>query len=229
MKKIFFSAAVLCILIFSVNSMALQLNAGLKGGLSLGNLTGKMAEQADSSSNGSLKAGFAGYGLFGIDVIDNFGAQIELGYVGKGKSWTDKSNSKNTVSFNFNYLEIPVLAKGMLPLGPIKPMLYVGPTFGFLVSSSVKMHSEEPGFPTQDTTMSIPDSTRNGFDFGLAIGAGSTFSLGQGAIIFDVRYTFGFISVPKLTQSEKNAGGQDSDVEMKTGTLAIMVGYQFKI
>jgi opacity protein-like surface antigen len=229
MKKMLLSAAALFLLMFSINSMALELNAGIKGGLSLGNLTGKYAEQFDTAANGSLKAGFAGYGLFGIDVLDNFGAQIELGYVNKGKSWSSKSNSKNTVSFNFDYLEIPILVKGMLPLGPIKPMLYAGPTLGFLLSSAMKMHVEQTGFPTRDTSISIPDSSRNGFDFGLAIGAGSTFAVGPGAIIFDIRYTFGFNSVPKLTQSEINAGEQASDVEMKTGTLAIMVGYQFKI
>jgi len=151
-----------------------------------------------------------------------------VGYVGKGEKWSLKSGDKNTMTMNFNYLEIPLLLKGMMPAGIFKPMLYVGPTFNFLLSADVKEHSEQVGFPTRDTTISVPDSTRNNFEFGLALGAGTTINAGPGAIIFDVRYTFGFTSIPKLTASDKASGQKEEDVDMKTGTLAIMIGYQLK-
>ena len=42
-------------------------------------------------------------------------------------------------------------------------------------------------------------------------------------------YTFGLTSISKLTDSEKAQGMADSDIDTKTGTLSIMVGYQFKL
>lgn len=228
MKKSFVAVSALCVFLFSADATALQMNAGVKGGLGLGTLTGKGVEDIDTAENGLLKPSLALYGLFGIDFVRYFGAQVELGYIGKGKTWADKSNSKNVMSLNFDYLEMPILAKGMLPVGRFKPMVYAGPTFSLMINSTMREHYEETGYPTFDTTVTIPDSARYGFDFGLALGTGFTIDAGPGAIILDIRYTFGFVSIPKLSQAEKDMGEKESDLAMRTGTLAIMVGYQFK-
>jgi hypothetical protein len=224
MKKSILIITGLCLVLFTASSFAMKMDAGVKGGLSLSNLMGKGVEFADTSMDPSMRMGFTGYGFFGVDFTDNIGAQIELGYAQKGKSYAFKTESKNTVALNFDYLEIPILVKGMYPVGDLKPMIYVGPTMGFMLASNEKMHMEAP--VSMDTTITIEDSTRNGFEFGLAFGVGTTYKVGPGAILLDIRYTLGLTTIPKLSDADKAAGAKEADVEMKTGTLGFMVGYQ---
>ena len=231
MKKMLLAVSALCVVLFSANSMALSFNAGLKGGLSLGTLRGdgvKDVEEIDGIDK-HMRAGFLGYGLVSVDFTKYFGTELDVGFVGKGKKWSsDSDDGKGTLELKFNYLEIPILIKGMVPAGIATPMIYAGPTFGFVLSSKAKEHFEYPGEPDEDTTITIPASERNVFEFGLALGAGSTFNVGPGAIIFDFRYTIGFTSLPKLTEEDEFDETEESDIAMKTGTLAIMLGYQFK-
>lgn len=213
-------------MMFSVSATAATLNLGVKGGMSLGTLTGKGVEDMDSGSTVGMKPAFNGYGFFSADLSSNLGLQAELGYVSKGKVWKDPDNDKNSISMNFSYLEIPLLVKGMFPMGAVKPMIYAGPTFGLMLSSTIGEKSDSPSF---DTTITIEDSLRNGFEMGIALGGGTSYEVGPGAIILDIRYTIGLTSLLKLTQDAKDAGIKEEDIVMKTGTLGIMIGYQFKL
>jgi Outer membrane protein beta-barrel domain len=224
-KHITTQLAFMILVCFSANVSAAKLSAGIKGGLSLGTLTGKYMETLDTNSeiNHSMKAAFNGYGLISVDFIDYLGVQLEMGYADKGKKYSDAADKKNYFKMNFKYIEVPFLIKGMYPMGVAKPMIYAGPSFGFLLSSTLSLHNENPN---RDTTIVIPDSSRNGFDIGIAFGGGSTFNVGPGSIIADIRYTIGVRTILNLTENDKRNGRKESDAIAKNGALAFLLGYQ---
>jgi hypothetical protein len=228
-KKSLFLLALSCVLLIMPDTYAMKMGAGAKLGLNMGSLYGDNIDNIENYADGSLKTGFVGYGVFSVDFIDFFGAEIEAGFTSKGKKW-DYSDSSISLKFDyqFNYLEIPILFKGMIPLGIAKPMLYAGPTLGFLLSSKEKVKEDYSG-QSIDTTITIPDSTTNSIEFGLAFGGGCSFDVGPGSLVLELRYTLGLTNIPKATDSEKaDADYNESDYNMKSGTLAILVGYVFK-
>jgi hypothetical protein len=228
-RSAFFGFIIVALLTGSSNVTALQMGAGAKLGLSLGSLSGAKVDDMDTSFNPSMRLGLAGYGFLSVDILNNLGAQLEAGYVMKGKKWSNKQYDKTYSQTNFDYLEIPLLIKVMLPLGIVKPMLYAGPEFGILLSSKIHEHWEAPGFPITDTTYDFPDSSRSSSEFGLVLGGGTALDLGPGALVLDIRYTLGLSSIYKATESEKKEPGyKESDFEAKSGTVCIMVGYVFK-
>jgi hypothetical protein len=221
--------AAMFLLLFSSNAAALQFGAGAKLGMSMGALSGKKFDQTETSVKKSMRPGFAGYGLLSIAILDNFGAELELGYTSRGETWSDKSNDNNYFSLDFDYLEIPLLIKGMLPLGPVKPMLYAGPSLGFPLSAKRKVHAQE-AWATGEGDYSLPDSTRSSREFGLVFGGGATCEAGPGALVVDMRYRLGLTDVFKAPESEKKSPYyDDTDYESRFYAFSIMIGYIFKL
>jgi hypothetical protein len=217
--------------VFTISFNVLSMNSGVgaKLGLSMGSLSGKAMGTMDSSLNKRMKTGLSGYGLAFMDLNNYIGAEVEVGFVMKGGKWTNKADDNQYITMNFNYLEIPLLIKGKIPLGIVKPMLYAGPTFGILLSSSASWHMGGTGFMS-DTTISIPDSTINSTELGLAFGAGTTIDVGLGSLVVDLRYTLGLTNIPKATESDKKSTYyNESNYNLKSGTLAIMIGFIFKL
>jgi len=122
-------------------------------------------------------------------------------------------NASYTYTQTLNYIEVPVLLKLNLPLGPevpVKASVYAGPDFAFDVVSSLDATAQVMGSSassTQDTK-----SMTNSFDFNLAFGGGVGYDLGPTTLGLELRYTLGTGTVDNSGQSI-----------FKNGVFAIMV------
>jgi hypothetical protein len=205
-----------------VSAPAADFYAGIKGGLGLSGFWG--AQAADSAGmTGTVRAGFCGGALVTAQFNDFVACQLEFLYVMKGKT---SRGAYATVSiekqWDMDCLEIPLLAKFIYPAKNARPLVYVGPSFAFPLSSTyrVKTRRDAPstpaGFISSDSTCNIKSST-SAFDIGLAVGFGMDFVIETGVIIFDLRCTPGFISLDRQA-------GQDK----KNYCIAFMIGYAYK-
>ncbi|MCL1675144.1 porin family protein [Elizabethkingia meningoseptica] len=133
------------------------------------------------------KVGFVG-GI-GVNIqtgVKSFSIQPEVNFISKG---TKVKSNGITETYNFNYIEIPVLAK--YSFGP----LYVnaGPSIGFLTGKSDKVKA------AYGKTHSV--------DFGIQMGAGLAIPAGPGKLIIDGRYNLGLNNISnEKGQSVKNRG-----------------------
>ncbi|AQX05818.1 hypothetical protein ATB99_14760 [Elizabethkingia meningoseptica] len=129
------------------------------------------------------KVGFVG-GI-GVNIqtgVKSFSIQPEVNFISKG---TKVKSNGITETYNFNYIEIPVLAK--YSFGP----LYVnaGPSIGFLTGKSDKV------------------SKTHSVDFGIQMGAGLAIPAGPGKLIIDGRYNLGLNNISnEKGLSVKNRG-----------------------
>lgn len=177
--------------------------AGVKGGLNFANLIGDNVEEAAS------KTSFVGGAFLCYPLTEIFAIQPELLFTMKGAKNED---SEDDESWNINYIEIPILLKVALPTeGNVDPSLYVGPGFGFLLSSKVSNGGERD----------LKDETE-GFDIGLIVGAGVDYQLEAGALSLEARYEVGMTTLAK----EEDDSGEKLDIN--NSVISIMVGYGFK-
>lgn len=123
----------------------------------------------------------------------NFSIQPEVNFISKG---TKFKNSFGTQTYNFNYIEIPILAK--YSFGP----LYVnaGPSIGFLMGKN-------------DRIKEAYGKTRS-IDFGLQMGAGVAIPAGPGKLIVDGRYNLGLNNI-----------SDEKGTDVKNRGFAISLGY----
>lgn len=100
------------------------------------------------------------------------------------------------VSYEFGYLEIPLLLKLRTPTGgAVRPNVFAGPTLG------IKLYGELDDDDLDDELKST--------DWGITAGAGLDFaSYGRRTITLDGRYTWGLVDVFDVTgdPEARNAG-----------------------
>jgi hypothetical protein len=219
--RLFFVCAILCGAA-PVTALAADFYAGVKGGLGLSGFWG--AQAADSTGmTGTVRAGFCGGALVTAQFNDFTAGQIEFLYAMKGKISNGAYGAMSVQKqWNMDYLEIPLLAKFTWPAKNARPLVYTGPSLAFPLSSTYKLTTQrnDPGTPgvatSSDSTYNVKSGT-SAFDVGLAIGCGMDFVIETGIIIFDLRYTPGFISWDRQA-------GQDK----KNYCIAFMIGYAYK-
>jgi hypothetical protein len=166
--------------LFSVMTFA-QMQVGLKAGLNISNLAGNDVGNTDS------KTGFVGGAFFMYQFNPLFAVQPEAYYTMKGA--TQKGNIQGydyTSTLSFDYIEIPILLKLIIPLKEslINPVIFGGPSFGLNTTHKVK--AEVQGISVETD---IPDTKLT--DFGLVFGGGVGFPVGTNELGFDIRYILG--------------------------------------
>jgi hypothetical protein len=210
---------------------AVEFSAGPKAGLGISSFWGKDAKVPEDSLglDGSARVGFAGGGVFAAAFNEYVAGQLEVLYVMKGKKYSGSVTMLGVTAttestMKLDYLEMPVLLKVSFPVTPVfKPSLFVGPSFAFLLSAKGWSKATVQNV-THDTTVDIKDEN-NTFDVGLAMGAGAEIKAGPGSIVFDIRYTLGFITNDKETADDKTNNIKQEEV--KNTLFTIMVGYLF--
>jgi hypothetical protein len=175
---------VLALLITPLNAQV-KIQIGPKAGVNIASFSGD-----DATINGQSldsKVGFGG-GLFAMFQFGNiFAVQPEIYYTMKGASTTINSVD---VSFNFDYIEVPLLLKVIIPVqgANVRPSVFVGPVLGF--NSTAEVEGEGGGqSATEDISEVVQDT-----DFGLAFGGGIGFLVGGHELGVDVRYILGLKS-----------------------------------
>jgi len=175
-KSLIQSTIVLTVLAFiSVSSLQAQglgtspVTFGIKGGLNFANYNDISGGDLNSRT-GFLIGGFLNFDLPALPIT----LQPEVLYSQKGAE-------DSGVELNVDYLEIPVIAKvGVVPTGPVKLNLQVGPYVGFVLNSEASGGGISVDIDNAQT------------DFGGEAGAGADISLGVTTLTIDARYGFAF-------------------------------------
>ncbi len=176
---------------------ALLPSFGVKGGINMATYTGSDAGSPD------MKMGGVGGAFLTLDLIA-LKIQPELLFSQKGAKETI---SGVTLSTTQNYLEVPVLLKYSFG-AIIVPSVYVGPSFGMLMSATA---TASGGGVSGSTDIK---NYLNGTDVGLVIGAEVKTPM---KLSIEARYNLGLSKVPKEVL------GVQSDV--KNSTISVMLGY----
>ncbi|KAB1231878.1 porin family protein [Chryseobacterium viscerum] len=153
------------------------------------------ANQSIKNVNGEKsKVSFqAGLGVNIQTGVKNFSIQPEVNFISKG---TKFKNSFGNETYNFNYIEVPVLAK--YSFGPV--YVNAGPSIGFLMGESDKIKA------AYGKTKTI--------DFGVQMGAGIAIPAGPGKMIIDGRYNLGLSNI-----------SDEKGVDVKNRGFTVSLGY----
>ena len=161
----------------NVNEANAQMRAGIKGGLNVSNL------YLDDIDDENARYGF-NIGVYGqVFSTETFAIQPELMYSTRGARAEYGGLIDQTVKFNLNYLDLPVLA--VFKLGDAAE-IHVGPYASYLLNSNVS-YSGDLGNGTDD----IDRDHLKPFDFGVAGGFGLNF----GPMQVGARYNLGLTEV----------------------------------
>ncbi|MFO7259211.1 MAG: porin family protein [Bacteroidota bacterium] len=179
--------AILTVLLLSgvvVSSTAQDRRMGVKGGLNLSNL------YVDDVDDENARVGFH-VGVYGqIFSTETFAIQPELLYTTKGSETEWSGVIDQTVKFNLNYLELPILA--VFKLGDAAE-IHVGPYFSYLLGANIDTEGDLGG-GTED----LDRDNFKSFDFGLTGGFGLNF----GAVQVGARYNYGLSEIADSDAAE---------------------------
>jgi hypothetical protein len=210
MKKLK-TGIVFLIALFAVSSAIAQDNPtriGVKGGVNFSNF------RVDEIADNNIKAGL-NLGLFAkLPVSNALSIQPEILYSSKGSKlrYDNFLQGEGEYRFNFNYLELPVLA--VINIGE-HFNIHAGPYIGYLASVNIK-DMEDDG-----TIQGVKDLKEDNFerlDYGLAGGIGVDFS----GFIAGVRYTYG---LNEVGESGSLSGQLTSDSKNSAATVYIGFGF----
>lgn len=159
------------------NTAVAQARAGIKGGLNVSNL------YIDDVDDNNARFGF-NVGLFGqILASETFAIQPELLYSTKGSKADYEGAINQTVKYNLNYLDLPVLA--VFKLGE-SAEIHIGPYASYLLGANVSYSGN-----LASGTEKVDKDQLKSFDYGLAGGFGLNF----GAVQVGARYNYGLAKI----------------------------------
>lgn len=190
LKLISFMKKIIVLSVFTLTAftMQAQLRYGIKAGANFSTFSGSDAKMEGISPK--YKAGFAGGALVNVQLSELFSLQPEVLYSMEGATYKEGGQSMN---FNINYINIPVLAQYNHASGFYAE---TGPQFGIL--GSAKISSEGNSYSVKDNIKKIS------FSWGLGAGYKLSNGLGIGA-----RYNLG---LTKIDSAEE--GGETSNIKV---------------
>lgn len=174
---LFILAVMAVLVIVNDNDANAQMRAGIKGGLNVSNL------YLDDIDDENARYGF-NVGVYGqVFSTETFAIQPELLYSTKGARAEYSGLIDQTVKFNLNYLDLPVLA--VFKLGDAAE-IHIGPYVSYLLNSNIS-YSGDLGNGSDE----IDRDHLRPFDFGLAGGVGLNF----GPMQVGARYNLGLTEI----------------------------------
>ncbi len=199
MKK---SAALFLVLLLTafLAPRAEAITFGLKAGFNSSTISFNNTSSitADTNRVKGLTAGvFASFSLGLVSV------QPELLYSRRGFQFYIPEGPY-TYDYKLDYLEVPVLVKvRVIPAGPIKPFVFAGPSFGYLLKAKGIDRSNEP-----EVSYDITDIFKR-TEAAVVMGAGIDLGLPFIKATLDARYHLGLTVIQESgeeTSSTKNKG-----------------------
>ena len=176
------------------HSASAQARAGIKGGLNVSNL------YIDNIHDENARYGF-NVGLYGqILSSDFFAIQPELLYSTKGSKAFYEDIVNQTVQYNLNYLDLPVLA--VFKLGK-SAEIHVGPYASYLLNANVSYSGDAINGDDE-----INKDDLKSYDYGLAGGFGLNF----GPLQAGVRYNYGLVKIADSDQAKLYLGDSKNSV-----------------
>jgi hypothetical protein len=218
---------------------------GAKGGISIPNLTSGSNNQNPLSSGFSSRTG-ADFGIFVDHYLNHWiSIQVEFDYSAQGGKHNGLQAIPDPYSSNppyfyanfknearLNYLLVPILAKGNLPLGgQWEFFMDAGLFSGFILSAKTvssgmsliyadpkgqqPVSSNEASF---DTTQNIKSSVHS-FNLGFAGSVGFAYKCKNGKLFLEAGGNYGFINIQKYSADGSNY----------TGAATIHIGYEHSL
>jgi hypothetical protein len=187
-----------------------QTTLGVKGGINIATVDTNVSDVADLVDS---KTGFVGGGFVTLGLGSLFALQPELLYSQKGFQVDEFGE---TVKFNTNYIEIPVLLKAQFKLAMLRPAVYAGPVLSFETGCSVS--ALELSVDCDDEVADVGDRKKN--EWGAVFGANLDLILGSITLILDGRYQLGLTNLADVP---------DSDDSVKNSLWQIMAGVGFTL
>lgn len=193
-------------------------SVGVKGGASFATLRGDVPLENGGEGDLGYDTGLVG-GIYGqAEFFPFFTPRLEVLYVQKGAVTEDIQDAGvpegSEVSYNLDYIEIPVLAKFNLPIiRQILPSLYAGPYISFAVNRSTEV--ENGNADNIGDAENLFDST----DYGLVLGTDVDFTFAGKALTLSGRYDLGLANVVN-----DESLGENEDIDLKTGTFMVTLG-----
>lgn len=235
-------ASILLLAIFSGTSSIAQITVGVKGGISIPNLSGgSTSNPLNTGYSSRIGPDFALFADFHIAGIFSLQPQVEYSSQGGKKdgmqAFPNPMGSTPAYLYadynsetKLNYLLIPVMARIDLKLSQkFKFYVMAGPEVGFLLSAKQVNSGNSPTYlddkgttpisPPQsfDTTVNVKSSI-NSTNFGIEGAIGFSYKIGNGNVFVEGGGNYGFINIQK-----NSADGQNN-----TGAASITVGYAYK-
>lgn len=213
MKKSLAVSVVWLMLITCVEAGAGRVSFGVKGGLNLANISvsPKPFDVAEFKNLGGLSGGvFFSFNLGPINV------QPEFMYSRRGTRYEAYiDDGFYQVEWHHDYLEASLLLRWSAPrLGPSRPFIFAGPSYGYLSkASSVIYDSEGQEMARADSR----DYFKKG-ELAAVFGAGLEFKVGLARLSLEGRYHLGLTSVA--------LSGFEVDY-IKNKSLSILAGVSF--
>ena len=176
------------------NNVFAQARAGIKGGLNVSNL------YIDNLDDENARYGF-NVGLFGqVLASETFAIQPELLFSTKGAKAFYEGIVDQTVKYNLNYLDLPVLA--VFKLGE-SAEIHVGPYASYLLNANISYSGD-----VANGSDEIDKDNLKSFDYGLVGGFGLNF----GAVQVGVRYNYGLAKIADSDAAELILGDSKNSV-----------------
>ena len=188
MKKngsVMYSALIVGLLSIGVSdfSFAQTSRAGIKGGLNVSKL------YINDASDENARYGF-NVGVFGQPLsTEAFAVQLELLYSTKGSEAHYNGLFSQDVSYNLNYLELPVLA--VIKLGE-DAELHAGAYASYLLNANIAYQGLVNG------TQEIDKGNLKSMDYGLIGGMG----LNLGNVQIGARFSYGLVKIADSTNAQ---------------------------
>ncbi len=212
MKK---TAGILALAIFASllaipRPAAAEIWFGFKGGVNMAKVVGDDAHF--DLHNWKNKTAFSGGIFVSFGLGKYFAIQPEILYTMKGSktNWTE-AEVDYTAKLKYNFIEIPLLLKLRIPLGPITPFIFAGPSVGFMMNDAVQTIERSSDGSSIEMATDLPK-----FDYGAIVGAG--LELGRHLWI-DVRISRG---LKKLADDVDTGEPLDVKNSVFTGSISIV-------
>jgi len=226
MKNIIRSLVIFGVLFQSLAAYSqIGFTASLKGGVSLGKMHWEEEYPEEFDRDRSFNLGPNIGATFGIALTDLIELETGIGFIRKGEKAEgtvhfDTFDLNYEVAFTFDYLTIPALAKIKLPIFTnVRPYGIAGVSIGIPLSAEVYQKMEFMG-ETADTTIDIKEDVK--MDFGLNVGAGVEFSMGNFLPFVEFIYDFGLVDIAKFED-----GAEETKEATRTMLLSAGIKYNF--
>lgn len=184
---------------------------GIKGGFNFANISITPAEPGMPDFK-DLR-GLTGGVFFSLNM-GFVGIQPEILYSRRGLMWEFDWDIDQTakIEYMLDYIEIPVLLKlSILPAGPVRPVVFGGPSFGYLLKATGRFTSPE-GTESEDIKDIFEKTAIGG-----VVGGGIEIKTPAFLLTLDGRYHIGMNNIAKEAE----------DQTAKHKGFSVMVGIGF--
>lgn len=160
-------------------------------------------------------------------VNESFSIAPEFNYSKRGyraEGTTALTNQPFSVEYDYNFFEVPLLARVYVGPKVLRAYFNLGPTFSYLLGGN---ETTEGNFLTGsgEREIDVEDNRYKRFELGGAAGAGIQLNTGIGSFLIDLRYHTGFSDIQESGFTLNNALGGQSPEKYRTQYISTSLIY----